>query len=114
MAGVGLGYSDADASNQSVPGLKVKIKSLLGVYLTPKTLVVDNLEGFARLGYAYAMGKVTMDTGNSTDSSNGFSYGLGLRYHFDRTTFLNMDYMSYLPNNDFKAKGLTVGVGVKF
>lgn len=114
LAGAGLGYSDGDMTGPSTPGLNVKIESLLGVYVTPKVLLVDNLEGFVRLGYAYGRGKVSSDIGSSTDSENSASYGVGMRYHFDRTTFLNVDYMSYLHTSDFKVKGVTVGIGVKF
>jgi opacity protein-like surface antigen len=114
MAAGGLGYSDVDVTDQSVPGLKLKINSLYGLYVTPKTRLVDNLEGFVRLGYVHARGTAALGVNSSADTDNGFSYGVGMRYHFDRTTFLNVDYMSYLHNSDYKAKGVTVGMGFKF
>lgn len=114
MAGAGTGYSDVDVTNLSTPGLKFKINSLYGLYVTPKTNLADNLEGFIRLGYAHARGTASVDALSSSDTDSGFSYGLGIRYHFDKTMFLNVDYMSFLDKSDYRAKGLTVGVGFKF
>jgi outer membrane immunogenic protein len=114
MAGAGTGYSDVDVTDQSIPGLKFKINSLYGLYVTPKAVLADNLEGFVRLGYAHARGTATLDAVSSSDTDSGFSYGVGIRYHFDKTTFLNVDYMSYLHKSDYKANGVTVGLGFKF
>lgn len=114
MAATGLGYSDGEATDPAAPGLKFKINSLYGWYVTPKAMLMDNLEGFVRLGYAHARGTATLPDGSSSDNENGFSYGLGMRYHFDRTTYLNVDYMAYLHKSEYKAKGMTLGVGFKF
>lgn len=114
MAAAGTGYSDVDVTDQSTPGLKFKINAMYGLYVTPKTLLADNLEGFVRLGYAHARGTATLDAITSADSDSGFSYGVGIRYHFDKSTFLNVDYMSFLHKSDYKANGVTVGVGFKF
>jgi opacity protein-like surface antigen len=114
MAAAGLGYSDADVNAQSTPGIQFKVNSLYGWYVTPKTQLIDNVEGFVRLGYAHVRGTSTLGDNSSSDYENGFSYGLGLRYRFDRTTFLNVDYMSYSNKSDYKAKGLTVGLGFNF
>ena len=114
MFGVGLGHTSVDVNGQSLPGANFKVNSMYGLYVTPKAVLTDNIEGFLRLGYAYAKGTVSLNGESAADSDNGFSYGLGVRYHFDKTTFLNVDYMSYLHKNDYKATGLTVGLGFKF
>jgi len=114
MAGAGTGYSDVDVTNQSTPGLKFKINSLYGLYVTPKAVLADSWEGFVRLGYAHARGTATLDAISSSDTDSGFSYGVGVRYHFDKSTFLNVDYMSFLHKSDYKANGVTVGLGFKF
>jgi hypothetical protein len=114
MAAGGLGHTDADASGQAVQGLTYKINSLYGAYVTPKAQVMNNLEVFVRLGYVHSRGTAALGGDSAVNTDNGFSYGAGMRYHFDRTTFLNVDYMSYLHKSDYTAKGLTVGVGFKF
>lgn len=114
MAATGLGYSDADVTASSTSGIQFKINSLYGWYVTPKTQLADRVEGFVRLGYAHVRGTATLQGSSSSDYENGFSYGLGLRYRFDRTTFLNVDYMSYLNKTDYKARGVTVGLGFNF
>jgi opacity protein-like surface antigen len=114
MAAAGTGYSDVDVTDQSVPGLRFKINAMYGLYVTPKAILADNLEGFVRLGYAHARGTATLDALSSSDTDSGFSYGVGIRYHFDKTTFLNVDYMSFLHKSDYKANGVTLGVGFKF
>ena len=114
MAAAGLGYSDADVTAQSTTGIQFKINSLYGWYVAPKTQLAENVEGFVRLGYAHVRGTATLEGSSSSDYENGFSYGLGLRYRFDRTTSLNVDYMSYLNKSDYKAKGVTLGLGFNF
>jgi opacity protein-like surface antigen len=114
MFGTGLGRSSVEANGQDLSGANFKINSMYGLYVTPKTVLADNFEGFLRLGYAYARGTASYNGQSASDSDNGFSYGIGVRYHFDKTTFLNVDYMSYLNKSDYKAEGFTVGLGFRF
>jgi opacity protein-like surface antigen len=114
MFGVGLGRSNIDVSGASLTGANFKINSMYGVYVTPKAVLSDNFEGLLRLGYAYAKGSMSYNGQSASDSDNGFSYGVGLRYHFDKSTFLNVDYMSYLHKSDYKATGYSVGLGFRF
>lgn len=114
MFATGLGRSSVEANGQDLSGANFKINSMYGLYVTPKTMLADNIEGFVRLGYAYARGTASYNGDSVSDSDNGFSYGIGARYHFDKTTFLNVDYMSYLNKSDYKAEGFTVGLGFRF
>jgi hypothetical protein len=114
MFGFGLGHTSVDVNGQSFTGANFKVNSMYGLYVTPKAMLADNFEGFLRLGYAYAKGTASVNGESAVDSDNGFSYGLGVRYHFDKTTFLNVDYMSYLHKSEYKATGFTVGLGFKF
>ena len=114
MFGTGLGSSSVEANGQDLSGANFKINSVYGLYVTPKTMLANNIEGFLRLGYAYARGTASYNGQSSANSDNSFSYGIGVRYHFDKTTFLNVDYMSYLNKSDYKAEGFTVGLGFRF
>lgn len=114
MVGLGLGDANVEVMGRTIPGAKLKIDSLFGVYVTPKLKLADNFEGFARAGFASAKGTVSMNRESSSGSTNGFSYGLGVRYAFDKNTSLTIDYMSYIDKIDAKATGFTVGIGFKF
>jgi outer membrane autotransporter protein len=98
----------------SVPGATFEVDNVVGIYVKGKTRLTDNLEAFARAGLARAKGTASLDGQSASASESGFSYGVGLSYAFDKTTSLNIDYMSYLDKNSSKATGITVGLGFKF
>lgn len=114
IVAMGMGDANVKVAGQTISGANLQIDSLYGIYVTPKMKLADNFEGFVRAGYASAKGTVSYNGQNSSGSSNGFSYGLGVRYAFDKKTSLNVDYMSYVDKSDAKATGFTVGIGFKF
>ena len=67
----------------------------MGVYLKPKVKLNDAIEIFGRVGYARFKGTVSGAGISETASENGFSYGAGLSYAINPTTYLNVDYMQY-------------------
>jgi opacity protein-like surface antigen len=114
LLGFGMSDGNVKVSGQTIPGAKLKVDNLFGIYVTPKTKLAENLEGFVRAGFARAKGTVSLDGESSSDSTSGFSYGLGVRYAIDKKTFVNVDYMSYFNKSDAQATGFTVGLGIKF
>ena len=114
---VAFGMSDATVkvNGQSVPGVKMEIDNAVGVYIKPKTKLNDNVEIFARAGFARVKGTLSaVGFGTETNSENSFSYGAGLSYAINPATALNVDYMQYLSKDGFKVNGFTFGVGFKF
>ncbi len=114
VLGMGLGDANVEAAGRTISGAKLQIDNLYGVYVTPKLKLADNFEGFVRAGFASAKGTVSYNGQSSSGTTDGFSYGLGVRYAFDKNTSLNVDYMSYFDKSDAKASGFTVGIGFKF
>lgn len=113
---VGIGLDDADVTvvGRTIPGVKLKIDNMYGFYVTPKMKLAENFEGFVRAGFASASGTVSANGQTSSGTTDGLSYGLGVRYSFDKNTSVSVDYMSYFDKSDSKATGFTVGVGFRF
>lgn len=115
LGAFGLSDDSFKVNGINVPGLKMEIDHVVGVYLKPKTKLNENVEIFGRIGFARAKGTVSaIGVGSESSSANSFSYGAGLSYAINPTTSLNADYMSYLNKDRFKANGFTFGVGFKF
>jgi opacity protein-like surface antigen len=114
MVGLGLGDDKVTFNGRTVPGIKMDIDSMLGLYVKPKFILGPDLEGFVRLGFAQLKGSVSGYGQQVTDNESSFSYGLGFSYTLNPKTSLNVDYMSYLDKNDAKINGFTFGVGYKF
>lgn len=112
--GFGMSGDGIKVGGTSVPDATFDVDNVIGIYVKGKTKLTDNLEAFARAGLARAKGTASLDGVSASASESGFSYGVGLSYVFDKTTSLNIDYMSYLDRSSSKATGITVGLGFKF
>ena len=119
---VGFGISESNGTEKkdgaSSRGGKLRLNSVLGLYITPKLEVVDGLETFVRLGAARTSLK-SKETGGTYDTeiATSPSYGIGVRYKIDSQLSINADYMSYGKvgdNNYLKSKGFTIGAGYRF
>ncbi len=115
MLAVGVGDANVKLNGERLPNVKYEIDNAVGLYLKPKTKLNDNVEIFARAGFARARATATAvgvtSVGNSESS---FSYGAGMSYAISPKTALNVDYMQYLNKDGFKVNGFTFGVGFKF
>lgn len=114
---VGFGLSDDEISVRGLgtaAGSKLEIDNVVGLYVKPKVKLSQNLEAFARAGFAHAKASASIAGASASASESGFSYGLGLSYSFSQNASLNVDYMSYLDKNATTVTGITVGVGFKF
>ena len=113
---VAFGMSDDDVklNGNTVARSNFKVDNVFGIYAKPKVKLTPELEGFVRAGFAQSKGTASLNGQSSSASESGFSYGLGLNYALNKTTSLNVDYMSYLDKNESKATGFTFGVGYKF
>lgn len=112
---VGLGVGD---DSTTLAGVKLvgEVDHMIGLYLKPKMAVSPDLELFARAGFVRS--KVTASAPaygvSASESQSDLSYGVGMSYSINKTTALNVDYMSYYNKDGVKANGFTVGVGFKF
>jgi len=116
-----VGYEGMLGFNSSSDSLKVgtvtadyKVNYIMGIY--GKALIhLNDVELFGRLGWASF--DQTVSAGNiiSTESGRGLSYGLGVKYTFEKNINFNVDYMVYYPTrNNISLTGLTVGHGFSF
>ena len=114
LAAFGLSDDKIKVGGYTIPGANFKVDNVFGIYAKPKFKFTPELEGFVRAGFAQSKGTASLNGQSSSASESGFSYGLGVNYALNKTTSLNVDYMSYLDKNESKATGFTFGVGYKF
>lgn len=115
LVAFGMGDSTIKVNGVSQPGAKLEIDNAVGIYVKPKMKLNENVEVFARAGFARVKGTVSVaGVGSESDSENSFSYGAGLSYSINPQTSVNVDYMQYLSKDGFKVNGFTFGVGFKF
>ncbi len=114
MAGTNI---DADAirlNGTEVPGTSLKVNRAYGVFIKPKVMLTPQLELFARLGAIE--NKTTGRVGNLsiTDTDHDWAHGLGLNYHFDKTTYGGLSYTQFYDKQNTRTRGATLSVGMKF
>lgn len=111
---LGMGVSDGTATIQG-HDVKLKLSSLYGIYAKAKTELAPGVEAFARAGYTKANSTFAVSgQADTSDSSDGFSWGMGASYAVSPTVALSVDYMSYTNKDNIKATGPTFGVVFKF
>lgn len=118
LVALGIGDDELRGNGQEIPGVKVEMSSVFGIYAKPKVNFTPELEGFVRVGYARS--KITTEApagSEASTSKSGFSYGLGVSYALSPQISLNVDYMSYLDQtdpDDAKFTGLAFGASYTF
>lgn len=111
MLGFGVSKSTVNVSGTNVD---VKVGNMVGVYLKPKVNLSNDVELFARLGYAKSGIEASARGTSISDSGSDTSYGLGVKFKVANNTSLVMDYMNYYDKDGIKATGFSVGMGFKF
>ena len=108
---VGKGTSE---DTQSLAGFPVTLKggTSYGVYARPFIAVNDKLELFARLGYVSGEGTATVFGVSTTDTTEDFSYGVGVAFKVKENIAIVGNYTLYSDKGGTKADGF--GVGVRF
>lgn len=111
MAGFGTNEGSFTATGVAV---KRHIDNMFGIYLKPKAKLSDVVEVFGRIGYANIATTGTNAGVTDSTSVGSASYGVGASFNLNRTTALNVDYMTYYNKDGVKAGGPTFGVGFRF
>jgi outer membrane autotransporter protein len=112
---LGLGVKKSEFTlNGAATGVKADISSSIGAFLKPKTMLTDEIEVFARVGYAHSKLKLTGAGMSDSGSEGSFAYGLGGNYYMNKQTYLTASYMSLFNKDNVKATGFNFGVGYKF
>jgi outer membrane autotransporter protein len=110
-----LGVGDASATVSGDP-VDTRVNRVVGLYVKPKVAVSQDIEFFARLGYARTKVTSTLTaTGEAeSESASDVSYGLGASYRINDRWSAVVDYMRYPDKNGVRLQGLSAGLRVKF
>ena len=108
-----LSTSDGNATINKVPG-QLKLNNPWGLYLKPKFDVSPQIDVFGRIGFASTSLSASGSLASASGTSQSGAYGLGLRYKFNKSLGINMDYMTYLKSGNTEVKGATIGLGYRF
>lgn len=115
LAVFGLGDSDVKYNGETVPGVSLKLDNVIGLYLKPKIKPTNELELFARLGFARVKATLALDGyGSESGTENDFSWGVGASYAVAPNAFVAADYLSYLSKDGLKVNAFSIGVGYRF
>jgi outer membrane protein X len=111
MLGLGVKkdtFVDGDGLNS------FKYKSAYGIYLKPRYQVNQDLEVFARIGYAQSRTQISWNGGSMTDREGSGSWGFGGNYAIDKNLYLTASYMNFHKKDGIKINGFNLGAGYKF
>ena len=118
---LGLGLGD-DTKTVVVDGVSakssVKMNHFMGVYLRANTQLTPDLEVFGRAGFARMNMRSTVVAGNMSEktnfSDNSFSYGVGMNFNLNKTSYLGLDVMRYNTDGKSKVQGVALTAGYRF
>ncbi len=110
-----LGVGDASATVSGDP-VDTRVDRVVGLYVKPKLAVSQDIELFARLGYARTKVTSTLTaTGEAeSESVSDVSYGLGASYRINERWSAVVDYMHYSEKYGTRLQGWAVGLRLKF
>ena len=110
---LGTGISD-DNVNVLGTNVNVDVDNSYAVFLKPKAVVAQNLEVFAKLGWAKTKLKGSAGGFNASSTGSDFAYGAGAQYSITPTAYITGGYMKLYDKNSVTADGWNIGVGYKF
>jgi opacity protein-like surface antigen len=108
-----LGVADGSVT---VGGLRIdtSVDRVVGLYVKPKFSVSQDIEVFARLGYARIKLTDSVMGVSFTESASDASYGLGAAYRINDKWSAVVDYMRYYDKDGVRLQGLSAGLRLRF
>ena len=100
-------------NSDSDRGVEAKLENAYGIYVKPK-YNFDNVELYARLGWARTKIEVNSPFSNGSGSDSDFSYGVGLNYNFNPRMYVGADWLQLTDQNSAKVRGWTISFGYRF
>jgi opacity protein-like surface antigen len=94
--------------------VKIKFDPSIAFLVKPKMKLTNDLEIFAKVGYGRIRISASSQSESAKAADNHVVYGMGLTYSINKSTSLNLDYISYNSEDSTKINGLGVGLGYKF
>lgn len=93
--------------------LDVKLKNYYGAYIKAGSPLNETVFPYAIAGYTKAKIEASAFGEKASESETDFSYGMGVDVKFDNFT-VNLEYMSYINNDDGKMRGVSLGFTTTF
>ncbi len=84
------------------------------MFLKPKAKINQDLEAFAKLGWAKTKIKASGGGFGASDSGSDVAYGVGLQYSITPAAYITGGYMNLYDKDDVSADGWNIGIGYKF
>ena len=100
-------------ASDSDDGIDVKVRNAYGLFVKPK-YDFNNIEAFARLGWAHTKIRVNDPAGSGNDSTGDFAWGVGANYSFNPKMYVGADWMRLRDKDGVKVDGLTINFGYRF
>lgn len=111
----------SDDASMVIDSVKAQYKlkaSSYGVYLKPKTKLSNDVELFAKLGYATSKVELSasfnQNSASASESKSRMSYGIGIKKEFTKDIFGVIDYTSYYKKDGISVNGFTFAIGSYF
>ncbi len=119
MLGLGLGDDTKTVVVSNITAKStVKVNNFMGAYLRAHTHLTPELEVFGRAGVARMTMRATVVAGNMSEKTeftdNSFSYGLGMNYNLNKTTYVGLDVTRYNTDGKSKVQGVALTAGYRF
>jgi outer membrane autotransporter protein len=119
MLGTGLGDDSKTVVIDKISVKStVKVRNFMGAYLRAHTHLTPEIEVFGRAGFARMTLRATAVAGNMSEKTestdNSFSYGLGMNYNLNKTTYVGLDLTRYNTEGKSKVQGVSLTAGYRF
>jgi hypothetical protein len=110
LLGFGAGKGKLKYNGEKT-GDDIKLGNMYGVFVRPSATIGDSFEVFGRLGWAHTEAKAS-DGGRFSEGN--VAYGLGARYHVNKSSYLQANWTSFYKKRDLKVEGMTLAYGMSF
>ncbi len=117
LEGIAVTSVDPDTirlNGSEVADSSLKVKRAFGFFIKPKVMLTPEWELFGRLGSIENKTKAQYGSLSATQTEHDLAYGIGLNYHFNKTTYGSLGYSSFYDKQNTTARGATLAVGMKF
>jgi small nuclear ribonucleoprotein (snRNP)-like protein len=117
LEGVAVTNVDTDTislNGSEVAGASLKVQRAFGFFIKPKVMLTPELELFGRVGSIENRTVGQVGSLSATQTDHDLAYGIGLNYHFNKTTYGSLGYTSFYDKNNTTTRGATLAVGMKF
>lgn len=110
---IGKSIQDTNFTAYNVP-FTARIDSMIGGYVVGTAPMDDKVSFIGRLGFT--KGEISASTafGGGNASDTGLSFGGGVRFNFDQSIFMTIDFTSFYNSSGTSVTGTSLSFGSKF